>query len=148
MIDNKRVGKKIQSIRKSKGYSQDDLASLLDIGERQKISRIENGKQSMTANELIKFCDFFHISLDVLLTDQKLASEEFIEYGNRYLTNRDISVEEKREVIKSLYIQLANQEFNMVDNMYKNMDNKMANNKKCPKTVIEKYEIGAKINNR
>ncbi len=34
MIDDKEIGKRIQFTRKIKGYSQDELAELLKIGEK------------------------------------------------------------------------------------------------------------------
>ena len=56
MYDSKEIGNKIKNLRKISGYTQEEIAEKLDIGDRIKISRIENGKQSMTANEMIKFC--------------------------------------------------------------------------------------------
>lgn len=64
----------------------------------------------MTANELIKFCTFFNISLDSLINDEKLNSEDFLMMSNRYLINEEIEIEEKREVIKKYILnwQIAN----------------------------------------
>lgn len=56
MLTDKEIGEKIKRIRNRNGYIQEELSEKLLIGGRIKISRIENGKQSMTANELIKFC--------------------------------------------------------------------------------------------
>ena len=48
MFNNKEIGNKIKNLRKINGYTQEEIAEKLDIGDRIKISRIENGKQSMT----------------------------------------------------------------------------------------------------
>lgn len=96
----------------------------------------------MTANELIKFCSFFNIGLDVLINDDKLNSEEYLILSDRYLINDDIEIEEKREVIKKIYIKLANSELNSIL-MYSNLHKTNKNNEKISKSTIEKYEINS-----
>lgn len=144
MLTDKEIGERLKRIRNRNGYTQEELSEKLLIGDRIKISRIENGKQSMTANELIKFCSFFNISLDVLLNDEKLNSEEYLILSDRYLTNDDIEIEEKREVIKKIYIKLANSELNSIL-MYSNLHKNNKNNEKLSKSTIEKYEINSTI---
>lgn len=142
MLTDKEIGERIKKVRKRNGYTQEELSEKLLIGDRIKISRIENGKQSMTANELIKFCSFFNISLDVLINDDKLNSEEYLILSDRYLINDDIEIEEKREVIKKIYIKLANSELNSIL-MYSNLHKTNKNNEKILKSTIEKYEINS-----
>lgn len=144
MLTDKEIGEKIKIIRNRNGYTQEELSEKLLIGDRIKISRIENGKQSMTANELIKFCSFFNISLDVLINNDKLNSEEYLILSDKYLINDDIEIEEKREVIKKIYIKLANSELNSIL-MYSNLHKNNKNNKKISKSTIEKYEINSTI---
>lgn len=142
MLTDKEIGERLKRIRNRNGYTQEELSEKLLIGDRIKISRIENGKQSMTANELIKFCSFFNISLDVLINDEKLNSEEYLILSDRYLTNDNIEIEEKREVIKKIYIKLANSELNSIS-MYRNLHENNKNNQKLSKSTIEKYEINS-----
>ena len=144
MLKDKEIGDKIKKIRKRHGYTQEELAEILLIGDRIKFSRIENGKQSMTANELIKFCTFFNISLDSLINDEKLNSEDFLMMSNRYLINEGIEIEEKREVIKKIYIELANSELNSIL-VYSDLNKTNKNNKKVSKSIIDKYEISNTI---
>lgn len=144
MLTDKEIGNRIKKIRKKNAYTQEELAEKLLIGDRIKISRIENGKQSMTANELIKFCKFFNISIDALINDDKLSSEDFLILSNRYLINDDIEIEEKREVIKKIYIKLANNELNSIL-MYNDLHIVSKNNKKFSKSTIEKYKINNTI---
>lgn len=98
----------------------------------------------MTANELIKFCTFFNISLDSLINDEKLNSEDFLMMSNRYLINEEIEIEEKREVIKKIYIELANSELNSIL-VYSDLNKTNKNNKKVSKSIIEKYGISNTI---
>ena len=100
MLTDKEIGEKIKIIRNRNGYTQEALSEKLLIGDRIKISRIENGKQSMTANELIKFCSFFNISLDVLINNDKLNSEEYLILSDKYLINDDIEIEEKEKLLR------------------------------------------------
>ena len=144
MLTDKEIGERIKKIRKEKRYTQEELAEQLSIGDRIKISRIENGKQSMTANELIKFCSLLNISLDALINDETLKSEDFLVLANRYLINDNIQVEEKRQVIRKIYIELANNEINAIS-MYNDLNKTNKNNEKVAKSVIEKYKISNTI---
>ncbi len=143
MLTDKEIGERIKRIR-GKEYTQEELAEQLGIGDRIKISRIENGKQSMTANELIKFCSFFKISLDALINNEKINSEDFLIMSDRYLQNDNIEIEEKREVIKKVYIKLANNEIESIP-MHNNLNKMNKNDKKRSKTTIEKYKISNTI---
>ena len=140
MFDDREIGNRIRDIRKKNSFTQEELAEKLDIGDRIKISRIENGKQSMTANEMIKFCKLVKISLDSLINNENLSSEEFINISKRYIGNEQIVIEERKEVIKKLYIELANKELSDID-MYSQMNKNGKNVRKSSKNTIEKYRI-------
>ncbi len=49
-----KLGEKIKLVREQKGYSQDQLAVLMNIN-RTTISKIENGKFSITVDSLARF---------------------------------------------------------------------------------------------
>lgn len=144
MLTNTEIGEKIRRIRNKNGDTQEKLAEKLAIGDRIKISRIENGHQSMTGNELIKFCSLYNISLDALINDGRLNSEDFLVLSDRYLINDNIDIEEKRQVIKKIYIELANNEINAIS-MYNNLNKTNKNNEKVAKSAIEKYKISNTI---
>lgn len=140
MYDNKEIGNRIKNLRKISGYTQEEIAEKLDIGDRIKISRIENGKQSMTANEMIKFCELLNISLDSLINNEKLSSEDFIDISKRYIFNEQVDIEERKEVVKRLYIELANKELSDID-MYNKMNKNKLKVQKSSNITIEKYKI-------
>ena len=140
MYDSKEIGNKIKNLRKISGYTQEEIAEKLDIGDRIKISRIENGKQSMTANEMIKFCELLNISLDSLINNEKLSSEDFIDISKRYIFNEQVVIEERKEVVKKLYIELANKELSDID-MYNQMNKNKIKVQKSSNNAIEKYKI-------
>lgn len=54
-----KLGDKIRIVREKRGYSQEQLAELMSIN-RSTISKIENGKFSITVDYLVRFS----ISLD------------------------------------------------------------------------------------
>lgn len=54
-----KLGDKIKSVREKKGYSQEELADIMQIN-RSTISKIENGKFSISVDYLI----YFSIVLD------------------------------------------------------------------------------------
>lgn len=63
---------RIESLRKSKGWNQDDLAKLLNV-KRAAVSKYETEKISLSAETIKKLCDIFDVSADYLLcfTDKK-----------------------------------------------------------------------------
>ncbi len=140
MYDSKEIGNKIKNLRKISGYTQEEIAEKLDIGDRIKISRIENGKQSMTANEMIKFCELLNIILDSLINNEKLSFEDFIDISKRYILNEQVVIEERKEVVKKLYIELANKELSDID-MYNQMNKNKLKVQKSSNNAIEKYKI-------
>ncbi len=141
MYDNKEIGNRIKKLRKISGYTQEEIAEKLDIGDRIKISRIENGKQSMTANEMIKFCNLLHISLDSLINNDNLSSKDFIDISKRYIFNEQVDIEERKEVVKKIYIELAEREITNI-NMYNKTNKNSEKIQKSSKSTIEKYRIG------
>ncbi|MGI6672084.1 MAG: helix-turn-helix domain-containing protein [Christensenellales bacterium] len=66
------VNNRLRMLRESIGYSQMKLAELFGIGQSS-IFRYENGGSSAPFNVLIKYADFFDVSLDYIFgrTDNK-----------------------------------------------------------------------------
>ncbi len=58
------IGMTIRGLRENKGYSQDDLAEIMNV-HRSTISKVETGKFSITIDYLIKFG--FHLNFNVSL---------------------------------------------------------------------------------
>lgn len=61
-----KLGEKIKQLRKSKGISQEELASTLKIN-RNFLSRIETGKSEPNASLIIKIANLFKIDVNSLL---------------------------------------------------------------------------------
>lgn len=73
-ITQKELGGRISELRKSKGYSQDELARLLEIS-RPSLTQIELGNRNLSVIELKKIADNLSISIDKLLS-QDFTTED------------------------------------------------------------------------
>lgn len=60
-----KLGDKIRQVREQKGYSQEQLADMMDIN-RSTISKIENGKFSITVDYLVRFSIFLDYEFKVI----------------------------------------------------------------------------------
>lgn len=60
-----KLGNKIRQVREQRGYSQEQLADMMDIN-RSTISKIENGKFSITVDYLVRFSIFLDYEFKVI----------------------------------------------------------------------------------
>ena len=82
-----KLGEKIKQLRKSKGISQEELASTLKIN-RNFLSRIETGKSEPTASMLKNIAKIFNVDLNSLLDVKSLPSDNSNKC--KYLDEKDI----------------------------------------------------------
>ncbi len=68
-ISKNELGVRISELRKIKGYSQDELAKLLDIS-RPSLTQIELGNRNVSVIELKKIADNLSVSIDKLLSQE------------------------------------------------------------------------------
>ena len=57
---------KLRGMREDRDLSQTQLGKFLHMGQK-KVSRIENGEQALTTDELKSYCILFNVSSDWLL---------------------------------------------------------------------------------
>ena len=79
-----KLGEKIKQLRKSKGISQEELASTLKIN-RNFLSRIETGKSEPTASMLKNIAKIFNVDLNSLLDVKSRPTDNC-----KYLDEKDI----------------------------------------------------------
>lgn len=60
-----KLGSKIRIIREERGYSQEQLAEIMNVN-RTTISKIENGKFSITIDYLVRFSIFLDYEFKVV----------------------------------------------------------------------------------
>ena len=77
-ITQKEIGERISKLRKSRGYSQDELAKILEIS-RPSLTQVELGKRNLSVLELKRIADNLSISIDRLLSaDFKIEDVDLI----------------------------------------------------------------------
>lgn len=92
-ITQKQVGERLASLRKQKGYSQEELAKNLLIS-RSSLAQIELGNRGVDYLEMIKFSEILGFSLDYLMVESGSDSVDFVlrEVETPYETKERISV--------------------------------------------------------
>ncbi len=75
-----KIGKIIQQIRKSNGYTQEKLAEAIEVSVRY-ISDIEQDRAKPSYEILIKICNLFKISLDQIFSEYiSIRDNKTLEY--------------------------------------------------------------------
>lgn len=96
-----KIGKNIQTIRKSYGYTQEKLAEEIEVSVRY-ISDIEQDKSKPSYEVLIKICNVLKISLDQIFSEYIHAKEnKTMEYS---LAGFDKLSKKDKETIENLII--------------------------------------------
>jgi transcriptional regulator with XRE-family HTH domain len=65
-----KMGETIRQIREKRGYSQDELAEIMEVN-RSTISKVENGKFSFSIDYLSKFSWFLDFDFSILDNKEK-----------------------------------------------------------------------------
>jgi transcriptional regulator with XRE-family HTH domain len=59
------IGRNIRAFREKKGYSQDELAEIMEV-HRSTISKVETGKFAITVDYLVRFAWYLDFEISVL----------------------------------------------------------------------------------
>jgi transcriptional regulator with XRE-family HTH domain len=59
------IGKQIRAFREKKGFSQDELAEIMEVN-RSTISKVETGRFAITIDYLVKFAWYLDFNISVL----------------------------------------------------------------------------------
>ena len=70
MADLIQIGKRIQERRKQKGYTQEQLADMMNVSI-QMVSNLERGNKAIRIDNLINLCQILQISTDYILTGRE-----------------------------------------------------------------------------
>lgn len=91
-----KIGKKIQAIRKSNGYTQERLAEETEVSARY-ISDVEQDRAKPSYEVLVKICNIFDVGLDQIFSEYlKIKGNKSMEYP---LAGFDkLSVEDKKTI--------------------------------------------------
>jgi len=75
-MDQVKIGKFISSLRKEKGYTQEQLAEKLNVSNKS-ISRWENGNTMPDLSLIPKLCEILGISINELLSGERIENDEY-----------------------------------------------------------------------
>lgn len=76
-----KIGKNIKMIRRSHGYTQEELAEQIEVSTRY-VSDIEQDKSKPSYEVLIRICNLFQIGLDQIFSEYlKIRDENKINYS-------------------------------------------------------------------
>ena len=96
-----KIGKIIQTIRKSNGYTQERLAEKIEVSVRY-ISDIEQDRAKPSYEVLIRICNLFHIGIDQIFGEYlEVKNNKILEYS---LSGFDKLSKKDRETIENLII--------------------------------------------
>ena len=76
-IDKKAVGRRIKQLRLKKGYTQEELAKLIDAG-KSSVSNWENGIETPTGWRLFQLLNELELSIHELLYGENKEDIEYI----------------------------------------------------------------------
>lgn len=96
-----KIGKNLQTIRRSNGYTQEKLAEKIEVSVRY-ISDIEQDRAKPSYEILIRICNLFHITIDQIFSEYLDVKEnKSLEYS---LAGYDKLSEEDKKTIEHLII--------------------------------------------
>lgn len=92
------LGHRLREERKYRGYSQKEIAELLEIS-RSSVSLIENGERKINSLELQKLANFYNTTIDKLIErDEGTQSSREVELVAR--ATEGLSSEDQKEVLR------------------------------------------------
>ena len=69
-----KIGQRIQTRRKQRGYTQEQLADLMNVSI-QMVSNLERGNKAVRIDNLIRLSEILEISTDYILTGKENADD-------------------------------------------------------------------------
>ncbi len=105
-IDLKEIGKRIQTIRRQQGFTQEQIAEMMNVSV-QMVSNLERGNKSIRIENLINLCKILKISTDYILIGKDISGT------TRNIADRlNLLSEKDRNMIEMLieYCQSVNNE--------------------------------------
>ena len=100
-INTIKIGKNIQAIRKSNGYTQERLAEKIEVSFRY-VSDIEQDRANPSYEVLIRICNLFKVSMDQIFSEYLNVKEnKNVEYS---LAGFDKLSKKDKETIENLII--------------------------------------------
>lgn len=91
------IGKRIQQRRKQMGYTQEQIANMMDVSI-QMVSNLERGNKSIRIENLMNLCQILQVSADYILTGRNT------ELDNTVLFNKILQLSGKGRQLVELFV--------------------------------------------
>ena len=101
-MDQIKIGKFLQELRKEKGLTQEQLAEHVGVARRT-ISRWETGSNMPDLDILIELSDFYAVDLRDLLSGERRSEQMDKEMKDTVLQVADYSNEEKERLLRRMH---------------------------------------------
>ena len=101
-MDQIKIGKYLQELRKEKGLTQEQLAEQVGVARRT-ISRWETGSNMPDLDILIELSDFYGVDLRELLSGERRSEQMDKEMKDTVLQVADYSNEEKERLLRRMH---------------------------------------------
>ena len=101
-MDQIKIGRYLQELRKEKGLTQEQLAEKVGVARRT-ISRWETGSNMPDLDILIELSDFYDVDLRELLSGERRSEQMNEEMKDTVLKVADYSNEEKERLLRRMH---------------------------------------------
>ena len=105
-MNQEKIGKFIAKCRKDKNLTQGELADKLNISNKA-ISKWETGRGMPDASIMLELCAYLGITVNELLSGEKLEEEEYKEKANENIINMAKESEKNKKVKNKIIIVLT-----------------------------------------
>lgn len=95
------IGKKLQTLRKGRGMSQQQLSEVLGVS-RCSISNYECMRRQPSLPEMQRIAEYFGVGLDYFGVETRDESFELLSRAKSIFTNKDIPKEERERLYKEI----------------------------------------------
>lgn len=101
-MNQEKIGKFIKELRKEKNMTQQDLASKLNVTDRA-VGNWENGRRLPDYLILKDLCDTFGITINELLTGEKITKNDYLEKAEKNLIRLRSQIDKRKKIVNTLY---------------------------------------------
>ena len=108
-INTKEIGRRIKSLRKTRGMTQDELGIILGnrtTGKplsRGQVSNLETGKRNLNIHQVKVLADYFQVSLNTLgFESDEIETIDLLERAKLLFENDSIPMSEKQELYEAI----------------------------------------------
>ena len=102
-MDMVKIGRFLSELRKEKALTQEQLGEILGVTNKT-VSRWENGNYLPTVEMLMSLSEFYQISINELLSGQRLSDEQYREFAEENmktaLAESSFTLKEKMDYFK------------------------------------------------